>query len=441
MDTLSLQIKGDEKKDHNPSLLTDKDFILYTMDLSYFSGKMEMYLRYKEINFERIEPHAEEFDSILCKNTGTEQLPQLYDCRQSTDSDKRWLRDTTPMIEYIEKDKSIKSLSVIPECEVQAFFQYIFEDYADEYLWRPAMFWRWAPTFDRNIMGQRFYWEFARTTQFRFIIVPKFMRPYLLSLRQWLLSVYGEDCITQDKKDVVINQYYELLEVLENILQKQLFLFGNHPTLVDFGFAGPFFRHFSSDFTPRKIMQQKAPAVYEWLARLWNCKNSKLTNTLSNFPPAKTLPDNWEPLMKMLPDYFHYYSLNAKAHCENKKSFKWDLKGQTFNVPMVPYRVWCKKELHKKYNNCTEESQKTIKNIMKNYDCWDMFEDKQNINIEPECGAEPPFVCNNPKSHQLSYKWDPTYIFTSYFMETGLMISGCVGIIATGLLVYKRLSK
>ena len=161
MDTLSLQIKGDEKKDHNPSLLTDKDFILYTMDLSYFSGKMEMYLRYKEINFERIEPHAEEFDSILCKNTGTEQLPQLYDCRQSTDSDKRWLRDTTPMIEYIEKDKSIKSLSVIPECEVQAFFQYIFEDYADEYLWRPAMFWRWAPTFDRNIMGQRFYWEFV----------------------------------------------------------------------------------------------------------------------------------------------------------------------------------------------------------------------------------------------------------------------------------------
>ena len=100
-DHISLRIKGDEEKNHDPEHYIEEDFKLYTMDLSYFSGKLEMYLRYKEISFQRIEPHAEEFDTILHKNTGTEQLPQLYDCRLSTSHDKRWLRDTTPMIEYL----------------------------------------------------------------------------------------------------------------------------------------------------------------------------------------------------------------------------------------------------------------------------------------------------------------------------------------------------
>ena len=172
---------------HDPECSTNHDFKLYTMDLSFFSGKIEMYLRYKGINFQRIEPHAKEFDSILYQNTGSEQLPQLYDCRKHIDQNKRWLRDTTPMIKYLETDEQVSnnSLQVIPNCEVQAFFQMLFEDYADEHLWRPAMFWRWDPTYDRSIMGLRFCWEFCRTSQFRYSFIPLWLRPYTASCRQW----------------------------------------------------------------------------------------------------------------------------------------------------------------------------------------------------------------------------------------------------------------
>ena len=101
----------------------------------------DRYLRYKEISHLRIEPTAREFTDILFRNTGSEQVPQLYDARPHIEPQHRWLRDTTPIIQYLEKDQCIAMTSrpVIMQCQVQAFFQLLLEDYADEFLWRPAM--------------------------------------------------------------------------------------------------------------------------------------------------------------------------------------------------------------------------------------------------------------------------------------------------------------
>ena len=232
--------------------------------------------------------------------------------REGIEDSKRWLRDTTPMIEHLERDPRIRASGarpVLPQCPVQSFFQFLLEDYADEFLWRPAIWWRWEPELDRHIMGQRFTYEFGRTTQSRFF-TPLVIRPAALSFRQWLLSCFGEDVDTTAKKEILKNQYLELLDIPEEILQSQPCLFGNHPTLVDFGWSGPFFRHFSSDITPRKVMQQRAPAVYEWMARLWNCEGSRLDYD-TGFPEPGSLPLNWDRLLALLPDYLEYYHLNA----------------------------------------------------------------------------------------------------------------------------------
>lgn len=440
VDDMSLRVKGDEDAVHDHSHLREHDFVLYTMDISYFSGKLEMYLKYKNISFERIEPHSEEHESILSKNTGSEQLPQLYDCRDGTDEGKRWMRDTTPIIEHLEQDQLISqnSLSILPSCEVQRFFQFLFEDYCDEFLWRPAMFWRWEPLFDREIMGLRFFYEFTRTQQSRYRFIPAFIRPYLASKRQWLLSSYGEDCNTKEKKDVIINQYYELLDVLEKILKTQPYLFGNCPTLIDFGFMGPMYKHFSSDPTPRKVMQQRAPAVYEWIGRLWNCKSDKI-NISSKFPKDNKLPDNWNELLGLLPDYFDYYFLNAKAFSQGEKTFDWKFKGEACTVPVVPYRVWCRKELQKKFYTCSDEAQQKISSILQKHNCdinvlLSLHED---IIIEPECGTHPPFAVHPPPEQRevLSYKWDSSHIFTKYYtnlFKTGIITSGLIGVTLTG---------
>ncbi len=67
-----------------------------------------------------------EYNEILYPNTGTEQVPQMYDLREGVDEDKRWLRDTTFIIDHLEKDPRLRDRegdkgrsSVVPSCAYQ----------------------------------------------------------------------------------------------------------------------------------------------------------------------------------------------------------------------------------------------------------------------------------------------------------------------------------
>ncbi|CAE7600220.1 unnamed protein product, partial [Symbiodinium microadriaticum] len=249
---------------------------------------------------------------------------------------------------------------------------------------------------------------------------------------QWLVSSYGEDCDNQEKKDVIKKQYLDLLDIMQDILSQQPFLFGNHPTLVDFGFAGPFFRHFSSDFTPRKVMQIRAPAVYEWIARLWNCKHSKLTCE-NGFPTAGCMPATWAKLLPLLRDYLEYLHLNAVAYRDKKKVFAWNCSGQVFRVPVVKYRVHCRMKLQQHFDKLDDVSKEAVKTILHGIDCWDLLWKDGVMETEPECGTEPPFVVYPPprrtvfSGHNVhNYKWDYDSIIFRYFGSIGFRALGVV---------------
>jgi hypothetical protein len=134
------------------------------MDVSYFSGKVEMNMRYKELKFDRLEPTLAELHNNIGPITGYVQVPIVRDKRKHIEESRRWLIDSTFILRHLENDRMIsnESLLVLPKCPVQRFFQYLLEDFADEYCWRPAMHYRWAGAHDRLVMGDRFTFEFAR---------------------------------------------------------------------------------------------------------------------------------------------------------------------------------------------------------------------------------------------------------------------------------------
>ena len=116
------------------------------------------------------------------------------------------------------------------------------------------------------------------------------------------------------------NQYLRTLAALQRIFSKQPFLLGNRPTRADFGLMAPFFRHFSSDPTPRKILQQRAPAVLEWVARMWNCRRSTLPSSTSK-PDDPSVSLTTSLLGPLIKEYLDYLDLNAKAWCRGKSQF------------------------------------------------------------------------------------------------------------------------
>ena len=257
-------------------------------------------------------------------------------------------------------------------------------------------------------MGSRFVYEFARDMPGMYnLYLPSFLRPSLLSKRQWVLSVHGENINTASKSALIVEQFIDNALALEAILSKKPFLFGNRPTLVDFGFAGPFFRHFSSDATARKILQLRAPHVFEWVGRLWNAKASNMSSD-SGFPERGQLPSSWGLLLKLLPEYLQYSQLNAAAYKAKQSFFEWNYRGEVFKVPVVPYRVWCRTVLHQRFQSLDATAQTAIEAILRQHNCWDLlWMGGTDIVVPPECGVDPPFcVPLSPKDSILVSKWD-----------------------------------
>ena len=70
------------------------------------------------------------------------------------------MSDTTPMIAWLEEDQPAPS--VIPADPVQRYLSLLVEDYADEWLWRPAMYYRWSYAPDRYLASTRLAEEIIR---------------------------------------------------------------------------------------------------------------------------------------------------------------------------------------------------------------------------------------------------------------------------------------
>lgn len=335
---------------------------LYYMDISYFSGKMQAYLRYKEIPHENRHITWKMMAGTVLPNTGLMQVPVV----ETNDGD--WLRDTTPMItDYFEPRYT--TAPVLPKDAYHSFLCRLIEDYADEWMWRPALHYRWSFQKDRELYGRRFMEDFIHHPPGTRALT----RMYLTS-RQKATYVRG-DGVNRTTREHVEAQYIQTLAHLEKILQKNDYLLGERPCLADFGFFASMYRHFSIDPTPGRIMRDEAPAVYAWVARLWNARASELKNKRWNAKPGR-LPFGWESLLQhMGRTYLPYLTANAKAHAAGQKRFDITLEDVTYRkLPVVEYRVWCRKVLQDHYEMLPESARRKIGRTLAEHGCdqlWD----------------------------------------------------------------------
>ncbi|MFH2131301.1 MAG: glutathione S-transferase family protein [bacterium] len=318
---------------------------VYKMDISYFSGKFEGYLRYKGIPYTPVETDARVFKRVYA-HTGIQKVPAVET------ADGKWLFDTTPMIRWFEKQ--YPEPPVLPSDPALAFIALLIEDYGDEWLWRPAMWWRWVPRVSRWALG----WRIAGA-----IVPAPLTRLYgwLFGQRQLREWVWG-DGVTRKNSHTVRDMLFRELEFLEAVLSDQPFLLGSHPSVADFGYFASMFRHFGNDPDPAEVMRRQAPRTYEWLARLWNLSIDKLPRDPEWVWPRA---DCWRPLLnRIVKDYLPYLHQNARAHHEGRKRF--DYRGETSRFPKTKtttYRVWCREVLQQRYSELPVDARKKVDDL------------------------------------------------------------------------------
>ncbi len=350
---------------------------LYGSNISYFTGKMENYFRVREIPYELKSMQFPSFQSKMEKKVGVMQMPAVVL------EDGRWMTDTTKMIQWFENE--IKENQIIPEDPVQAFICYLLEDWADEWWWRTAMHYRW-----HYREGASFASKHLANELFDNLWIPMWMKRTFLKYRQRSGYTTG-DGINKKNIQAIENNFLSLLKNLELIFKNRNFIFGDSPTLADIGLSGPFFRHFTLDPVPLKIIKDKYPSLLKWVSRLWSTKLSE--------KPIKLLPgipEDIEPLLTEIGKvYLPYLSANVAAVRAKKIFFDIEVGGIKFKKARYSrYRVWCIKELRGHFNSMPLYARLEVERLLEKNYCWEPLWYDKNLPLLPNQDNNLPFMAD-----------------------------------------------
>lgn len=318
--------------------------IVYGSRISYYTGKLEAYLRYKNIAYTPLPtPYGEA--KMLKEKVGAVQMPIV-------DDDGTWMSDTTPIITHLETKHPEKP--VLPEDPVVGFISYLIEDYGDEWLWRSAMYYRWWYDYDRLLASNTLTDEVMGH-----IKLPRWIKLRMIVRRQ-VRHYVERDGVTETTRSHIEQSYHNALAGMSAMLENRPFLLGNAPSLADFGMMGPMFRHYGQDPTPQEIMRNTAPAVFEWVARMWHGKDQGQPEFVSQ------IPDDAAPLLKEICEtHLVQLTANAEAFAENAERFDMTVQGCDYrDIAASQYRVWCLEELRRRFNSLSIDQQETVKGLL-----------------------------------------------------------------------------
>ena len=302
---------------------------LYGSRISYYAGKLETYLRYRGIPYELLPfiPHARTIEA----GAGAVQSPVVRL------EDGRWMSDTTPMLAWLDAQRDASSSPSIYHYDASLrFAALLLEDHADEWLWRPAMHFRWSYQADREYAS-----GVLADEQGVHRPGPRFAKRWIVVRRQLggFVRREGVDAGTRAHVEATV---LAAMDGLEAVLADRPFLLGERPTIADFGFVGPMFRHLSMDPTPAQIMRGRAPRVYTWVARMWEARPQPAEAPLVadvDAPVAALLREACETHLVQLRE-------NARAFAAGARHFEQEVQGCRYRrLPVSRYRVWCLEEL------------------------------------------------------------------------------------------------
>ena len=327
--------------------------IVHGLDLSYFTGKLEGYLRLTGRTYRLDLMDTAGFRGLGAR-TGVRQMPHL------SLPDGRLLTDTVTIIDLLEREGSASggAISLTPADPATSFLAHLVEAFGDEHLWRPALYYRWAFEEDARLAGRR-----LADTLLRDVRTPAWAKRAYIVWRQRRLYVGGEGS-KGAQASIVEADYLALLDALEPVFRKRDWLLGDAPTRADVGLFGPMFRHFLCDPTPGRIMLERAPATAAWVMRLWagEALQPRSASAL-RLSPATVM--DLAPLITLIVEQFlPELAANAEVCAAAGRTVRWARGGGVFRYRANPYRAWRLDRLSRQFADLIPEERVRLDPIL-----------------------------------------------------------------------------
>lgn len=259
----------------------DRPYKLYGAEISYFTGKVRAYLRWKNIPFEEIMADANVYRQIILPRVGFPVIPVVVT------PDDTCLQDSTDIIDDLEIRHG--GASVYPDTPCQRLASLLLETYGDEWLVIPAMHYRWHYN------------------------------------REWAMCAFGAlnapDASPEQQRDIgarraepfanaavllgaephmyaaIETSYEHLLADLSAHFARHPYLLGDRPSIADFGLYGPLYAHQYRDPESGKHMRRVAPLVAQWVERMCAASGGN-----GQFLADDRIPETLLPVLKRMCD-------------------------------------------------------------------------------------------------------------------------------------------
>ena len=234
--------------------MTTKPYQLHGWHLSYFTGKVMCYLNYKKIPYVYHQVNFWTLTRTGKRKTGEVVMPLLVT------ADDNWLQDSSVMIDHLEA--AFPQAPVIPQSPVQTFAAYLMEAWGDEW-WVPiAMHTRWNypenyALFEREA-GNALLPHFPRFVQKRAVAM-------IANKLRGMLHAVG----VRPEQHKMMNEWtIQMLDLLEQHFAKHPYLFGDAPSIGDFGLVGTMYGHLGRDPWPARVLVAPRPHLRAWIDRM-----------------------------------------------------------------------------------------------------------------------------------------------------------------------------
>ncbi|MEE4301522.1 MAG: glutathione S-transferase family protein [Pseudomonadales bacterium] len=229
---------------------------LYGGEISYYTGKARAYLRFKGIPFDEVHATRDIYREIILPRVGWPVIPVVVTPEDET------LQDTTDIIDTLEV--RFPGRSVYPAGPRQRLAALLLEVYGDEWLKIPAMHYRWNHNTDWIIEQFGLLSKPDASPEEAREIGAKTCRPFRGSL-----PPLG---VNETTMPAIEASYEALLGELDAHFAQHSYLFGDRPSIGDFGLIGPLYAHQFRDPASGELMHRLAPHVVAWVERMMEGK-------------------------------------------------------------------------------------------------------------------------------------------------------------------------
>ena len=220
--------------------VTERPYLLHGFDISFFSAKVRVAMRYKQLFMEEKRADLR----MIMERTGLGFIPIV-----TTPEGDTW-QDSSDILDRLEARHPTPAL--YPETALQRTVCALLELYSDEFALTLAMHTRWGTEESETMTRARFGAMLGSAE---------------MGHRAADAMVKARFAVgaTEEAGPAIEAHLHDLLAILSTHFESHDYLLGDRMSLGDCSLMGPFYAHFWTDLVSRRLLLETALPVIRWI--------------------------------------------------------------------------------------------------------------------------------------------------------------------------------